>query len=140
MKVYVKELGKGESIQILNTSTDNFSMPRVGDTILASYTVVRVEWSSFRSGNGSAILWVIKKADNLVKVSILKKVKNGIWATDNLDVLKEEEIERTQLNDFPIPKVGEKLEIEEKKYMILEVIKVGDLFKFDELKVIVNEL
>ena len=140
MKVYVKELGKEESIQILNTNTDKFFMPRIGDNVLVSYTVVKVEWISFRSGNETAILWVIKRKDNLVKVTILKQIKNGIWSSKNLDVLVETNIERTQLPEALIPRIGEKMEVDGKVYEVLEVTKVGGLFNFKELKVIVNEL
>ena len=140
MKIYVKELGKEESIQILNTNTDKFFMPRIGDNVLVSYTVVKVEWISFRSGNETAILWVIKKRDNLVKVTVLKQIKNGIWSSKNLDVLVETNIERTQLPEALIPRIGEKMEVEGKVYEVLEVTKVGGLFNFKELKVIVNEL
>ena len=140
MKIYVKELGKEESIQILNTNTDKFFMPRIGDNVLVSYTVVKVEWISFRSGNETAILWVIKKKDNLVKVTVLKQIKNGIWSSKNLDVLVETNIERTQLPEALIPRIGEKMEVEGKVYEVLEVTKVGGLFNFKELKVIVNEL
>jgi hypothetical protein len=140
MKIYVKELGKEESIQILNTNTDKFFMPRVGDNVLVSYTVVKVEWISFRSGNETAILWVIKKKDNLVKVTVLKQIKNGIWSSKNLDVLVETNIERTQLPEALIPRIGEKMEVDGKVYEVLEVTKVGGLFNFKELKVIVNEL
>ena len=141
MKVYVKELGKDEeNIQILNTSTDKFFMPRIGDNVLVSYTVVKIEWTSFRSGNEAAILWVIKKKDNLVKVTDLKQIKNGIWSSKNLDVLVETNIERTQLPEALIPRIGEKMEVDGKVYSVLEVTKVGGLFNFGELKVVVNEL
>jgi hypothetical protein len=140
MKIYVKELGKEESIQILNTNTDKFFMPRIGDNVLVSYTVVKVEWISFRSGNETAILWVIKKKDNLVKVTVLKQIKNGIWSSKNLDVLVETNIERTQLPEALIPRIGEKMEVEGKVYEVLGVTKVGGLFNFKELKIIVNEL
>ena len=139
MKIYVKELGKEESIQILNTTTDNFSMPRVGDTILGSYVVSKVEWTSFKGRNGSAILWVVKKEDNLVKVSVLKRIKDGVWKTKD-EELVEYSIERTQLPETLIPRIGEKFEVEGKVYEVLEVIRVGDLFSFNELKIIVNEL
>ena len=139
MKIYVKELGKEESIQILNTTTDNFSMPRVGDTILGSYVVSKVEWTSFKGRNGSAILWVVKKEDNLIKVSVLKRIKDGVWKTKD-EELVEYSIERTQLPETLIPRIGEKFEVEEKVYEVLEVIRVGELFRFNELKVIVNEL
>ena len=139
MKIYVKELGKEESIQILNTTTDNFSMPRVGDTILVSYVVTKVEWTSFKGRNGSAILWVVKKEDNLVKVSVLKRIKDGVWKTKD-EELVEYSIERTQLPETLIPRIGEKFEVEEKVYEVLEVIRVGELFRFNELKIIVNEL
>jgi hypothetical protein len=140
MKIYVKELGKEESIQILNTNTDKFFMPRIGDNVLVSYTVVKVEWISFRSGNETAILWVIKKKDNLVKVTVLKQIKNGIWSSKNLDVLVETNIERTQLPEALIPRIGEKMEVEGKVYEVLEVTKVGGLFNFKELKIVVNEI
>jgi len=141
MKVYVKELGKEESIQILNTTTDNFSMPRVGDTILGSYVVSKVEWTSFKGRNGSAILWVVKKEDNLVKVSIIERVRSGVWKSNDKEVLLvETSIERTQLPETLIPRIGEKFEVEEKVYEVLEVIRVGELFRFNELKIIVNEL
>ena len=139
MKVYVKELGKEESIQILNTTTDNFSMPRVGDTILGSYVVSKVEWTSFKGRNGSAILWVVKKEDNLVKVSVLKRIKDGVWKTKD-EELVEYSIERTQLPETLIPRIGEKFEVEEKVYEVLEVIRLGELFSFSKLKIIVNEL
>jgi hypothetical protein len=115
-------------------------MPRIGDNVLVSYTVVKVEWISFRSGNETAILWVIKKRDNLVKVTVLKQIKNGIWSSKNLDVLVETNIERTQLPEALIPRIGEKMEVEGKVYEVLEVTKVGGLFNFKELKIIVNEL
>ena len=139
MKVYVKELGKEESIQILNTTTDNFSMPRVGDTILGSYVVSKVEWTSFKGRNGSAILWVVKKEDNLIKVSVLKRIKDGVWKTKD-EELVEYSIERTQLPETLIPRIGEKFEVEEKVYEVLEVIRLGELFSFSKLKIIVNEL
>ena len=139
MKIYVKELGKEESIQILNTTTDNFSMPRVGDTILVSYVVSKVEWTSFKGRNGSAILWVVKKEDNLIKVSVLKRIKDGVWKTKD-EELVEYSIERTQLPETLIPRIGEKFEVEEKVYEVLEVIRVGELFGFSEIKIIVNEL
>ena len=139
MKVYVKELGKEESIQILNTTTDNFSMPRVGDTILVSYVVSKVEWTSFKGRNGSAILWVVKKEDNLVRVSVLKRIKDGVWKTKD-EELVEYSIERTQLLETLIPRIGEKFEVEGKVYEVLEVIRLGELFSFNKLKVIVNEL
>ena len=139
MKVYVKELGKEESIQILNTTTDNFSMPRVGDTILGSYVVSKVEWTSFKGRNGSAILWVVKKEDNLVKVSVLKRIKDGVWKTKD-EELVEYSIERTQLPETLIPRIGEKFEVEGKVYEVLEVIRLGDLFDLSEIKIIVNEL
>ena len=139
MKIYIKELGKEESIQILNTTTDNFSMPRVGDTILISYVVSKVEWTSFKGRNGSAILWVVKKEDNLIKVSVLKRIKDGVWKTKD-EELVEYSIERTQLPETLIPRIGEKFEVEEKVYEVLEVIRVGELFGFSKLKVIVNEL
>ena len=139
MKIYVRELGKEESIQILNTTTDNFSMPRVGDTILGSYVVSNVEWTSFKGRNGSAILWVVKKEDNLIKVSVLKRIKDGVWKTKD-EELVEYSIERTQLPETLIPRIGEKFEVEEKVYEVLEVIRVGELFGFSKLKVIVNEL
>lgn len=139
MKVYVKELGKEESIQILNTTTDNFSMPRVGDTILVSYVVSKVEWTSFKGRNGSAILWVVKKEDNLVKVSVLKRIKDGVWKTKD-EELVEYSIERTQLPETLIPRIGEKFEVEEKVYEVLEVIRLGELFDLSEIKIIVNEL
>lgn len=140
MKVYVKELGKEENIQILNTNTDKFFMPRIGDNVLVSYTVVKVEWISFRSGNETAILWVIKKRDNLVKVSVWKKVRNGVWKSkDTEEVLVETNIERTQLPEALIPRIGEKMEVEGKVYEVLEVTKVGGLFNFKELKVVVSQ-
>ena len=139
MKVYVKELGKEESIQILNTTTDNFSMPRVGDTILVSYVVSKVEWTSFKGRNGSAILWVVKKEDNLVKVSVLKRIKDGVWKTKD-EELVEYSIERTQLPETLIPRIGEKFEVEGKVYEVLEVIRLGELFDLSEIKIIVNEL
>ena len=139
MKVYVKELGKEESIQILNTTTDNFSMPRVGDTILVSYVVSKVEWTSFKGRNGSAILWVVKKEENLVKVSVLKRIKDGVWKTKD-EELVEYSIERTQLPETLIPRIGEKFEVEGKVYEVLEVIRLGELFSFSKLKIIVNEL
>ena len=141
MKVYVKELGKEESIQILNTTTDNFSMPRVGDTILVSYVVSKVEWTSFKGRNGSAILWVVKKEDNLIKVSIIERVRSGVWKSNDKEVLLvETSIERTQLPEALIPRIGERMEIEGKVYEVLEVTKVGGLFNFSELKVVVHEL
>ena len=139
MKVYVRELGKEESIQILNTTTDNFSMPRVGDTILGSYVVSKVEWTSFKGRNGSAILWVVKKEDNLIKVSVLKRIKDGVWKTKDR-VLVETSIERTQLPEALVPRIGERMEVDGKVYSVLEVTKVGGLFNFGELKVVVHEL
>ena len=140
MKVYVKELGKDEeNIQILNTSTDKFFMPRVGDNVLVSYTVVKVEWISFRSGNETAVLWVIKRKDNLVKVSVMERLKDGIWKTKDRELV-ETSIERTQLPEALIPRIGERMEVEGKVYEVLEVTKVGGLFNFGELKVVVHEL
>ena len=140
MKIYVKELGKEEeNIQILNTSTDKFFMPRIGDNVLVSYTVVKVEWISFRSGNETAVLWVVKRKDNLVKVTVMERIKDGVWKTKD-EELVEYSIERTQLPETLIPRIGEKFEVEEKVYEVLEVIRVGELFRFNELKIIVNEL
>ena len=140
MKVYVKELGKDEeNIQILNTSTDKFFMPRVGDNVLVSYTVVKVEWISFRSGNETAVLWVIKRKDNLVKVSVMERLKDGVWKTKDRELV-ETSIERTQLPEALIPRIGERMEVEGKVYEVLEVTKVGGLFNFGELKVVVHEL
>ena len=140
MKIYVKELGKDEeNIQILNTSTDKFFMPRVGDNVLVSYTVVKVEWISFRSGNETAVLWVIKRKDNLVKVSIMERLKDGVWKTKDR-VLVETSIERTQLPEALVPRIGEKMEVDGKVYSVLEVTKVGGLFNFGELRVVVNEV
>ena len=140
MKIYVKELGKDEeNIQILNTSTDKFFMPRIGDNVLVSYTVVKVEWISFRSGNETAVLWVIKRKDNLVKVSIMERLKDGVWKTKDRELV-ETSIERTQLPEALIPRIGERMEVEGKVYEVLEVTKVGGLFNFSELKVVVNEL
>ena len=145
MKIYVKELGKEESIQILNTTTDNFSMPRVGDTILVSYVVSKVEWTSFKGRNGSAILWVVKKEDNLIKVSIIK-AKNSLWKTKTREsevFMAERNIEKTKLTEALIPRVGDKIEvkgIEGKLLEVIEVIRLGDLFNLSEIKIIVNEL
>lgn len=140
MKVYVKELGKDEeNIQILNTSTDKFFMPRVGDNVLVSYTVVKVEWISFRSGNETAVLWVVKRKDNLVKVSVMERLKDGVWKTKDRELV-ETSIERTQLPEALIPRIGERMEVEGKVYEVLEVTKVGGLFNFGELKVVVHEL
>ena len=140
MKIYVKELGKDEeNIQILNTSTDKFFMPRVGDNVLVSYTVVKVEWISFRSGNETAVLWVIKRKDNLVKVSVMERLKDGVWKTKDRELV-ETSIERTQLPEALVPRIGERMEVEGKVYEVLEVTKVGGLFNFGELKVIVHEL
>lgn len=140
MKVYVKELGKDEeNIQILNTSTDKFFMPRIGDNVLVSYTVVKVEWISFRSGNETAVLWVIKRKDNLVKVSVMERLKDGVWKTKDRELV-ETSIERTQLPEALIPRIGEKMEVDGKVYEVLEVTKVGGLFNFSELKVVVHEL
>ena len=140
MKVYVKELGKDEeNIQILNTSTDKFFMPRVGDNVLVSYTVVKVEWISFRSGNETAVLWVIKRKDNLVKVSVMERLKDGVWKTKDRELV-ETSIERTQLPEALIPRIGERMEVEGKVYEVLEVTKVGGLFNFGELRVIVHEI
>ena len=140
MKIYVKELGKEEeNIQILNTNTDKFFMPRIGDNVLVSYTVVKVEWISFRSGNETAILWVIKKKDNLVKVTVMERLKDGVWKTKDR-VLVETSIERTQLPEALVPRIGERMEVDGKVYSVLEVTKVGGLFNFGELKVVVNEL
>lgn len=140
MKVYVKELGKDEeNIQILNTSTDKFFMPRVGDKVLVFYTVVKVEWISFRSGNETAVLWVIKRKDNLVKVSIMERIKDGVWKTKDRELV-ETSIDRTQLPEALVPRIGERMEVEGKVYEVLEVTKVGGLFNFGELKVVVHEL
>lgn len=140
MKIYVKELGKDEeNIQILNTSTDKFFMPRVGDNVLVSYTVVKVEWISFRSGNETAVLWVIKRKDNLVKVSVMERLKDGVWKTKDRELV-ETSIERTQLPEALVPRIGERMEVEGKVYEVLEVTKVGGLFNFGELKVVVHEL
>ncbi len=140
MKVYIRELGKEEeNIQILNTSTDKFFMPRIGDNVLVSYTVVKVEWISFRSGNETAVLWVIKRKDNLVKVSVIERLKDGIWKTKDRELV-EISIERTQLPEALVPRIGEEMEVEGKTYEVLEVIKVGGLFNFGELKVVVHEL
>jgi hypothetical protein len=144
MKIYVKELGKEESIQILNTTTDNFSMPRVGDTILGSYVVSNVEWTSFKGRNGSAILWVVKKEDNLIKVSIIK-AKNSLWKTKTREsevIMAERNIEKTKLTGALIPRVGDKIEVEgiEGMLEVIEVIRLGDLFDLSEIKIIVNEL
>jgi hypothetical protein len=140
MKIYVKELGKDEeNIQILNTSTDKFFMPRVGDNVLVSYTVVKVEWISFRSGNETAVLWVIKRKDNLVKVSVMERLKDGVWKTKDRELV-ETNIERTQLPEALIPRIGERMEVEGKVYEVLEVTKVGGLFNFGELRVIVHEI
>lgn len=144
MKVYVRELGKEEeSIQVLNTSTDKFFMPRIGDNVLVSYTVVKVEWISFRSGNETAILWVIKRKDNLVKVTVEERIdKGGIWKNKDYKYvsLVETSIERTQFSEALIPRVGERMEVDGKVYEVLTVTKVGGLFNFSELKVIVNEV
>ena len=140
MKVYVKELGKDEeNIQILNTSTDKFFMPRIGDNVLVSYTVVKVEWISFRSGNETAVLWVVKRKDNLVKVTVMERLKDGVWKTKDR-VLVETSIERTQLPEALVPRIGEKMEVDGKVYEVLEVTKVGGLFNFGELRVIVHEI
>ena len=144
MKIYVRELGKEESIQILNTTTDNFSMPRVGDTILVSYVVSKVEWTSFKGRNGSAILWVVKKEDNLVKVSIIK-AKNSLWKTKTREsevIMAERNIEKTKLTEALIPRVGEKIEVDgiEGMLEVIEVIRLGDLFDLSGIKIIVNEL
>ena len=142
MKIYVKELGKDEeNIQILNTSTDKFFMPRVGDNVLVSYTVVKVEWISFRSGNETAVLWVIKRKDNLVKVSVIERIRSGVWKSNDKEVLLvETSIERTQLPEALVPRIGEKMEVNGKVYEVLEVVKVGSLFNFSELKVVVHEV
>ena len=142
MKVYVKELGKDEeNIQILNTSTDKFFMPRIGDNVLVSYTVVKVEWISFRSGNETAVLWVIKRKDNLVKVSVIERIRSGVWKSNDKEVLLvETSIERTQFPEALVPRIGEKMEVEGKMYEVLDVVKVGSLFNFSELRVIVHEI
>ena len=140
MKVYVKELGKEEeNIQILNTNTDKFFMPRIGDNVLVSYTVVKVEWISFRSGNETAVLWVVKRKDNLVNVTVMERIKDGVWKTKDR-VLVETSIERTQLPEALVPRIGERMEVDGKVYSVLEVTKVGGLFNFGELKIVVNEL
>ena len=140
MKIYIKELGKDEeNIQILNTSTDKFFMPRVGDSILVSYTVIKVEWISFRSGNEIAVLWIQKKKENLVKISIYERLKNGIWKTKN-NLLVETSIERTQLPEALIPRIGERMEVEGKIYEVITVSKIGGLFNFSELKIVVYEI
>ena len=138
MKVYVKELGRNEdeNIQVLNTSTDKFFMPRVGDSVLVSYVVVRVDWISFRSGNETAVLWVTKKSGNQVKVSIVERLKDGIWKT------KDRELDVVSLDRTKLPKIliGESMEIDGKVYKVSDVIKVGGFFDFRELKVIVYEV
>ena len=140
MKIYVKELGKDEeNIQVLNTATDKFFMPRVGDNVLVSYTVVKVEWISFRSGNEAAVIWVVKKKDNLVKVTVMERLKDGFRKTKD-QVLVETSIERTQLPEALIPRISERMEVEGKVYEVLEVTKVGSLFNFSELRVIVHEI
>ena len=140
MKIYVKELGKDEeNIQVLNTATDKFFMPRVGDNVLVSYTVVKVEWISFRSGNETAVLWVVKRKDNLVKVTVMERLKDGFRKTKDR-LLVETSIERTQLPEALIPRIYERMEVEGKVYEVLEVTKVGSLFNFSELKVIVHEV
>ena len=140
MKIYVKELGKEEeNIQILNTNTDKFFMPRIGDNVLVSYTVVKVEWISFRSGNETAVLWVIKRKDNLVKVSVIERIRSGVWKTKDRELV-ETSIERTQLPEALVPRIGERMEVGGKVYSVLEVTKVGGLFNFGELKIVVNEL
>ena len=140
MKIYVKELGKDEeNIQVLNTATDKFFMPRVGDNVLVSYTVVKVEWISFRSGNETAVIWVVKRKDNLVKVTVMERLKDGFRKTKD-QVLIETSIERTQLSEALIPRISEKMEVEGKEYEVLEVTKVGSLFNFSELKVVVREI
>ena len=139
MKIYIKELGKEEeNVQVLNTSTDKFFMPRVGDNILVSYTEVKIEWISFRSGNETAVLWVIKKKDNLIKITVLERIRSGIWRTKDRQLI-ETEIERTQTSKTLIPKIGERIEIEGKFYEVLTITRVGDLFNFSEIKIIVNE-
>ena len=140
MKIYVKELGKDEeNIQVLNTATDKFFMPRVGDNVLVSYTVVKVEWISFRSGNETAVLWVVKRKDNLVKVTVMERLKDGFRKTKDR-LLVETNIERTQLPEALIPRISERMEVEGKVYEVLEVTKVGSLFNFSELKVVVHEI
>ena len=140
MKIYVKELGKDEeNIQVLNTATDKFFMPRVGDNVLVSYTVVKVEWISFRSGNETAVLWVVKRKNNLVKVTVMERLKDGFRKTKDR-LLVETSIERTQLPEALIPRIYERMEVEGKVYEVLEVTKVGSLFNFSELKVIVHEV
>ena len=140
MKIYVKELGKDEeNIQVLNTATDKFFMPRVGDNVLVSYTVVKVEWISFRSGNETAVLWVVKRKDNLVKVTVMERLKDGFRKTKDR-LLVETSIERTQLPEALIPRIYERMEVEGKVYEVLKVTKVGSLFNFSELKVIVHEV
>lgn len=139
MKIYIKELGKNENIQVLNTSGDKFFMPRIGDSILVSYTVIKIDWVSFRSGNESAILWVIKKENNFVKVSIIKKQKFGLWKTGEQQLV-ETKIERTQFSEALVPRLGELMEVEGKTYKVLSITKVGSLFNFKELKVAVEEV
>lgn len=140
MKIYVKELGKDEeNIQVLNTSTEKFFMPRVGDSILVSYTVIKVEWISFRGGNGVSIIWVIKKKDNLVGIEVIEKLKDGLLKTKD-HTLVETSIERTQLSEALVPRVGERMEVEGKVYEVLTVTKVGSLFNFSKLKVVVREV
>jgi len=139
MKIYIKELGKNENIQVLNTSGDKFFMPRIGDSILVSYTVIKIDWVSFRSGNESAILWVIKKENNFVKVSIIKKQKFGLWKTREQQLV-ETKIERTQFSEALVPRLGELMEVEGKTYKVLSITKVGSLFNFKELKVAVEEV
>ena len=52
----------------------------------------------------------------------------------------ETNIERTQLPEALIPRVGERMEVEGRIYEVLTVTKVGGLFNFSELKVVVNEV
>ncbi len=140
MKIYIKELGKEEdNIQILDTSTDRFFMPRVGDSILVFYTVIKVEWISFKSGNEIAVIWVQKKKDSLVAISIIEKRKDGIWKTRE-EKLMETFIERAQLSETLIPRVGERIEMEGKTYKVLTVTKEGGLLNFSKLKVTVYEI
>jgi hypothetical protein len=114
-------------------------MPRVGDNVLISYTVVKVEWISFRSGNETAVLWVVKRKDNLVKVTVMERLKDGFRKTKDR-LLVETSIERTQLPEALIPRISERMEVEGKVYEVLEVTKVGSLFNFSELKVVVHEI
>ena len=69
----------------------------------------------------------------------MERLKDGVWKTKDRELV-ETSIERTQLPEALIPRIGERMEVEGKLYEVLEVTKVGGLFNFGELKVVVHEL